>query len=158
MKLHGAEALRAGWLLGGGVLLGLSGWWQLWPSCLGFLCPRGPGLGEETEPWAVAAVSPASCLTSCLSPLPAGSGDSGKHSAVGLVAGEGAQDELNLPPGVGAGSLPWKPLLVQKAAKEKVWGRKGRGDNSKDELGILFGSSTHVFTSLTVPQWGIRLT
>lgn len=30
------------------------------PSCLGFLCPRGPELGKEMEPWAAAAVSPAS--------------------------------------------------------------------------------------------------
>lgn len=156
MKLHGAEALRAGWL-GIGGLMGLSGWWQLWSSCLGFLCPRGPGLGEETEPWAAAAVSPASCLTSCLLPFPAGSEGSGKHSAAGLVAAEGGPDKLNLPTGVGAGSHPWKLLLAQKAAKEKVWGRKERVDNSKDEMGHPF-RILYPCTPFSVPQCTYPLT
>lgn len=48
---------------------------------------------------------PSLCLTSCLLPLPEGSEDSGKHSTVGLVAGNGAPDKMNLSTGVGQESI-----------------------------------------------------
>lgn len=86
---------------------------------------------------------PSLCLTSCLLPLLAGSEYSSRHSVVGLEIGEGAPDKLNLSTGVQAGSHPWQPLLAQKAAKERVCGRKETVEHNEDESGILLGSSTH---------------
>lgn len=73
----------------------------LWPvAALVFL----PGLPLPQRPRAEGgngvlgcySCVPSLCLTSCLLPLPAGSEDSSKHSAVGLEA----VDKLNLSTGV----------------------------------------------------------
>lgn len=71
---------------GVGGFIGLSGWWHAWPSCLGFLCPRGPGWGRKQSP---------GLLQLCPQPLPdllplappAASEDSGQHCVCGRARG-----------------------------------------------------------------------
>lgn len=107
---------------GVGGFIGLSGWWHAWPSCLGFLCPRGPGWGRKQSPGPL-QLCPQPLLDLLLLAPPAASGDSGQHCVAGPVVGwdgESTPEGLNLPTGVLAGSHPWRPLLAQKAAKKRV--------------------------------------
>lgn len=113
----------------------------------GLPLPQRPRAGGGNGALGCCSCVPSLCLTSCLLPLPAGSEDSGKHSAGGPVAGEGPPDKLNLPTGAGVGSHLWKPLLAQKAAKDKVRGRKERVDSDQEKI-----SSPEASTSLTVPH------
>jgi len=70
----------------------------------GLPLPQRPRAGGGNGALVCCSCVPSLCLTSCLMPLPQYSGDSGKHSAVGLVAGEGTPDKLALPTG-------WESIL-----------------------------------------------
>lgn len=84
----------------------------------GLPLPQRPRAGGGNRALVCCSCVPSLCLTSCLMPLPQYSGDSGKHSAVGLVAGEGTPDKLALLTGVRAGIRPWQSLL-RKQLKER---------------------------------------
>lgn len=116
----------------------------------GFPLPQRPRAGGGNGALGCCSCVPSLCLTSCLLPLPAGSEDSGKHSAVGLMAAEGAPDKLSLPTGVGVGSHPGKPCFLRKQLKREYGaGRKKWIPRSK--LGILLGSSSQASTSDCAP-------
>lgn len=84
----------------------------------GLPLPQRPRAGGGNGALVCCSCVPSLCLTFCLMPLPQYSGDSGKHSAVGLVAGEGTPDKLALPTGVRVGIHPWQSLL-RKQLKER---------------------------------------
>lgn len=84
----------------------------------GLPLPQRPRAGGGNGALGCCSCVPSLCLTSCLLPLPEGSGESGKHSTVGLVAGEGAPDKLNLPTGVRARIHPWQSLPREQLGRE----------------------------------------
>ena len=89
----------------------------------GLPLPQRPRAGGGNGALVCCSCVPSLCLTSCLMPLPQYRGDSGKHSAVGLVAGEGTPDKLAFPTGVRAGIYPWQS--AQKAAKGEGMKQEG---------------------------------
>ena len=92
----------------------------------GLPLPQRPRAGGGNGALGCCSCVPSLCLTSCLLPLPEGSGESGKHSTVGLVAGEGAPDKAEFAHW-GKGENPSLAVFAQKAARERVCSKKQKG-------------------------------